>query len=89
MADFSSGSWLNDPADWALEDGTLHVTTGEKSDFWRHTHYGFVRDNGHFWQLAAPRTFTQAQDRPKSCRKLVFGLESDFPGRDRKLLYYL
>lgn len=58
MADLSTGTWLNDPADWAFESGTLHVTTGEKSDFWRHTHYGFVRDNGHFWQLAAPMSFT-------------------------------
>lgn len=58
MADLSTGKWLNDPADWAFEDGTLNVTTGEKSDFWRHTHYGFVRDNGHFWQLPAPEKFT-------------------------------
>ncbi|WP_371229203.1 DUF1349 domain-containing protein [Roseovarius sp. 2305UL8-3] len=58
MADFSAGSWLNDPADWAIKNGTLSVTTAEQSDFWRHTHYGFVRDNGHFWQLPAPEFFT-------------------------------
>lgn len=58
MADLSTGTWLNHPADWALEDGTLHITTAEKTDFWRHTHYGFVRDNGHFWRLPAPKSFT-------------------------------
>lgn len=58
MADLSSGVWLNDPADCMFENGTLHVTTGGNSDFWRHTHYGFVRDNGHFLQIPAPAHFT-------------------------------
>jgi regulation of enolase protein 1 (concanavalin A-like superfamily) len=40
--------WLNEPPAWREEDGVLTVTTGPKTDFWRETHYGFVRDDGHF-----------------------------------------
>jgi uncharacterized protein len=40
--------WLNEPPRWREQDGTLAVVTGAKSDFWRTTHYGFVRDSGHF-----------------------------------------
>ena len=39
--------WLNKPPAWAERDGTLTVTAGPRTDFWRTTHYGFVRDNGH------------------------------------------
>jgi len=41
--------WYN-PAPTVLFDGDhIHVVTAPKSDFWRTTHYGFVRDNGHFY----------------------------------------
>ncbi|MET8543161.1 DUF1349 domain-containing protein [Kitasatospora sp. NPDC004799] len=41
------GSWLNAPED-ARTDGTdLLVTARGRSDFWRTTGYGFVRDDGH------------------------------------------
>ncbi len=32
--------------------------TGEKTDFWRKTHYGFIRDDGHFRHVAAPGDFS-------------------------------
>ncbi|WP_119068291.1 DUF1349 domain-containing protein [Aggregatilinea lenta] len=41
--------WFNEPPHWSEENGTLTVTTGPKTDFWRKTHYGFVRDNGHVY----------------------------------------
>ena len=41
--------WLNEPPAWHLTGDTLGVTTGAKTDFWRETHYGFVRDDGHFY----------------------------------------
>lgn len=42
--------WFNEPPYWTiLPDGSIEVTTGPGSDFWRVTHYGFVRDNGHFY----------------------------------------
>jgi uncharacterized protein len=41
--------WFNEAPTWREEEGTIHVTTGPNSDFWRKTHYGFIRDNGHFY----------------------------------------
>ncbi|MDA4845882.1 DUF1349 domain-containing protein [Hoeflea poritis] len=52
------GQWLNPPPKWSLERNALTLETGDKTDFWRHTHYGFVRDDGHFWHVPAPSSFT-------------------------------
>jgi hypothetical protein len=54
-------TWLNQPpksvsspspdtpsAVHGLGAGVIRVRTGDKTDFWRETFYGFVRDNGHF-----------------------------------------
>lgn len=51
---FNDGKWLNEPAIWHAEEAGLTLTTDEKTDFWRETHYGFTRDSGHF--LAFPTT---------------------------------
>ena len=55
---FEHCAWLNEPCDWNLQDGVLTVTTDAKTDFWRETHYGFTRDNGHFFHCAAAGDFT-------------------------------
>lgn len=39
--------WLNEPPSWEGDASRLHVRTGPDTDFWRETHYGFIRDNGH------------------------------------------
>jgi uncharacterized protein len=46
--------WLNEPAQWSEERGSLVVTADAATDFWRITGYGFIRDNGHLYaeQLA-------------------------------------
>jgi regulation of enolase protein 1 (concanavalin A-like superfamily) len=41
-------TWLNPPSQWRCQDGDWVVTTDDHTDFWRKTHYGFIRDNGHF-----------------------------------------
>jgi uncharacterized protein len=41
--------WFNEPRNWKRENGHLSVFTEAHTDFWRKTHYGFVRDNGHFY----------------------------------------
>lgn len=41
--------WYNEPPKWDEQGSTLHVQTAPKTDFWRETHYGFIRDNGHFY----------------------------------------
>jgi regulation of enolase protein 1 (concanavalin A-like superfamily) len=52
--------WLNPPPEWGEERGVLTVMTGDRTDFWRKTHYGFVRDDGHFRHVAAPADFSAA-----------------------------
>jgi len=50
--------WLNEPPSWWKKDGELCVVTGEKTDFWRKTHYGFVRDDGHLRYRTVTGDFT-------------------------------
>lgn len=42
-------TWLNEPPEWHEENGVLTVTTGDRKDFWRTTHYGFTHDDGHVY----------------------------------------
>jgi uncharacterized protein len=41
--------WYNEPRNWVAASDSFTVTTDPKTDFWRKTHYGFIRDNGHFY----------------------------------------
>jgi regulation of enolase protein 1 (concanavalin A-like superfamily) len=41
--------WYNEPPVWNEQDQVISVTSGLKTDFWRKTHYGFIRDTGHFY----------------------------------------
>ena len=41
--------WHNEPGNWTRHGDIVNVVTDTKTDFWRKTHYGFVRDNGHFY----------------------------------------
>ncbi|MEA5622606.1 DUF1349 domain-containing protein [Nostoc sp. UHCC 0251] len=41
--------WYNEPPVWEVKDEAIAITSGAKTDFWRETHYGFIRDNGHFF----------------------------------------
>lgn len=56
--DFRSGQWLNRPATSAVSEHSLTMTTEQKTDFWRETHYGFTRDTGHFLGVATADGFT-------------------------------
>ncbi|MFD3457459.1 DUF1349 domain-containing protein [Streptomyces sp. NPDC058691] len=49
---WDEAAWLNPPLEARSEAGGLLVTTRDRSDFWRTTSYGFVRDDGH--ALLAP-----------------------------------
>ena len=51
-------TWLHAPPAWSVDDAGLHVTTGERTDFWRETFYGFVRDDGHVFSRAVTGDFT-------------------------------
>ena len=50
--------WLNAPPEWSEDRGVLTVVTGERTDFWRETHYGFTRDNGHLFGFPVVGAFT-------------------------------
>jgi uncharacterized protein len=50
--------WYNEPPVWNIQGDRIHVTSGAKTDFWRQTHYGFIRDNGHFFYQKVTRDFT-------------------------------
>ena len=51
-------TWLNAPPRWSEDGNGLHVTTGDHTDFWCRTHYGFIRDTGHFRYAMATGDFT-------------------------------
>ena len=55
---FARCTWLNAPATWRLDGECLRVVTDAKTDFWRETHYGFTRDNGHFFGCEVAGDFT-------------------------------
>ena len=46
---FEQCRWLNEPNAWAVQTDRLTLVTDRATDFWRETHYGFVRDSGHFF----------------------------------------
>ncbi len=41
--------WFNEAPRWNTQGSTINITAGPKTDFWRKTHYGFIRDNGNFY----------------------------------------
>lgn len=55
---FARCTWLNAPETWRLNDGCLRVVTDTATDFWRETHYGFTRDNGHLFGCDVTGDFT-------------------------------
>jgi regulation of enolase protein 1 (concanavalin A-like superfamily) len=44
-------SWLNPPADVSYGGGTVTARSKPRTDFWRKTYYGYVTDNGHFYNI--------------------------------------
>jgi regulation of enolase protein 1 (concanavalin A-like superfamily) len=41
--------WLNEPTHWQADEHSLRMSVDAATDFWRITHYGFIRDSGHFY----------------------------------------
>ena len=58
MQSLKNGRWLNEPTKANATDTELSVTTDANTDFWRETHYSFVRDSGHFYAFRADCDFT-------------------------------
>lgn len=53
-------SWLNEPRVWSQENGKFSLRTGQDTDFWRETFYGFTRDTGHARLRPVSGDFTAA-----------------------------
>lgn len=51
---YSSGIWLNPPANIEEVSDSLLVTAKAQSDFWRETYYNFIHDSGHSLQVDFP-----------------------------------
>jgi regulation of enolase protein 1 (concanavalin A-like superfamily) len=51
-------TWFNEPAEWAVDGSSLTVRTDAGTDFWRTTHYGFIRDTGHILGRTLEGDFT-------------------------------
>jgi regulation of enolase protein 1 (concanavalin A-like superfamily) len=47
-AQTSKLAWEHEPAKWTESAGVLTETVPAGTDYWRVTHYGFIRDNGPF-----------------------------------------
>jgi uncharacterized protein len=57
-ASAAAGSWSIEPAAWTLDGGVLIATSRPRTDFWRTTHYGFIRHTGHRYGRPVPGDFT-------------------------------
>lgn len=49
--------WAHEPPSWQLGEA-LELTTAHDTDYWQRTHYGFRRDNGHFFFTLVEGDFT-------------------------------
>ena len=49
--------WFCEPGRWSL-DSFLEIQTDPDTDYWQRTHYGFRRDNGHFFYTELTGDFT-------------------------------
>lgn len=56
--DWSALTWLNPPPSTDMGPDGLHVLTGNRTDFWQETYYGFHHDNGHFLHRTRTGEFT-------------------------------
>jgi regulation of enolase protein 1 (concanavalin A-like superfamily) len=51
-------TWMNPPLSESYGDGVLNARCKGKTDFWRKTSYGYINDNGHFYNLPVTGNFT-------------------------------
>jgi regulation of enolase protein 1 (concanavalin A-like superfamily) len=49
--------WLNEPGIWQADNQSMQLTVEPATDFWRITHYGFIRHAGHFYFKEAAGDF--------------------------------
>ncbi|SEB21142.1 DUF1349 domain-containing protein [Pedobacter hartonius] len=57
--DFSQSrmKWFNEPDKSFAQGCKLHMTVNPDTDYWRITHYGFIRDNGPYFYMEQAGAF--------------------------------
>ncbi len=65
----SDFKWYNEPSECLYSDG-LVFNTHPYTDFWQKTHYGFQRDNGHYYVTEKTNDFSFAAHVSFSSKKL-------------------
>jgi regulation of enolase protein 1 (concanavalin A-like superfamily) len=50
--------WMNEPLIYRHQAGELSLRAAAQTDFWRKTHDGDIRHNGHFWFQPVSGNFT-------------------------------
>lgn len=50
--------WFNQPPVWQAQGDVITITAAPKTDFWRKTHAGFIKDDGHFYYRTISGDFT-------------------------------
>jgi regulation of enolase protein 1 (concanavalin A-like superfamily) len=55
---FEGMAWLNEPPEWSVDGDVLRAVTGDRTDFWRSTFYGYITDDGHFFHRPVTGDFT-------------------------------
>lgn len=56
---WQTAEWLNKPSHCqSIAEHALEIVTDFQTDFWRETHYGFIRDSGHFLGFETTGGFT-------------------------------
>ena len=58
MSNHKVFEWLNPPPHWSEDREALTVTTGENTDFWNRTFYGFTHASGHLRYCQADGDFS-------------------------------
>ena len=60
--------WLNEPSRWTQDAEFVRIHTDAETDFWRKTHDGGVRHNGHFYYETVDGDFTIQVKLSGECR---------------------
>ncbi|XP_061725046.1 uncharacterized protein LOC133530992 [Cydia pomonella] len=55
---FTDFKWLNEPKSWKANKEVLEFSTGNKTDFWQKTFYGFTFNTGHLYGVEIKDDFT-------------------------------
>ena len=56
--DIKSGSWINKPLKYCIDNDIVKIVTAPKTDFWQRSFYGFQNDNAPAFLFNTSMNFT-------------------------------